>query len=221
MADADHDTPRRTTDPRGHIENRPIVHAVSAPGRLVAAATITLSALVGATACDDDRVDTSATTEVRPTVTAGGPLPVTATTSPRRPTADNPPVSPSPMVPVSTAPQAPPTPITATFIIVPDAIVQGALLEHDGCLYFETDTPARPVVLWPSGTVWDATTPGVVLPDGTTYIVGDLLRGGGGYRSLRRTIEQYPTTEQKLRACQPTAGDDDPGTVVIFVPLTP
>ena len=62
------------------------------------------------------------------------------------------------------------------------ADVRGALAydQSRDCFLLDLEGIQYPVV-WPAGTVGTTPGPGVVLSNGTTVLVGDLVSGGGGY----------------------------------------
>ena len=78
-------------------------------------------------------------------------------------------------------PTEPTTPVIAMGDEVdsfPAAIVTGQLELRDGCLTIDDA-----VALFSAGTEWDDGAQAVVMPDGTTWAVGDSVEGGGGFVS--------------------------------------
>jgi len=67
-----------------------------------------------------------------------------------------------------------------------DAIVIGVVDVDGDCLYLNaaddpTDPSLRVPVVWPDGTQWQDDPAGVVLTNGDTALVGDVVTGAGGY----------------------------------------
>jgi hypothetical protein len=67
------------------------------------------------------------------------------------------------------------------------------------CFLLDLEGIQYPVV-WPAGTVGTSDGPGVVLPDGSTLRVGDVVSGGGGYLPVAGDY-QIPT------GCLPSTGE--------------
>jgi len=58
----------------------------------------------------------------------------------------------------------------------PSAEVGGVLTQREGCLLLGSE-----VVVWPVGTTWDEEAGEVGLSDGTSAVLGEGFRGGGGH----------------------------------------
>jgi hypothetical protein len=70
----------------------------------------------------------------------------------------------------------------ANEIAVMQAILRGRLVQDasTGCLVLNQGPGLPPVIVWPTGTRWQAESSVVVLPDGVELKVGDDIEAGGG-----------------------------------------
>ncbi|MGB5758579.1 MAG: hypothetical protein WBM50_16815 [Acidimicrobiales bacterium] len=63
-----------------------------------------------------------------------------------------------------------------------DAEIRGVLELEGDCLYVSlAEVGERYPLVWPAATTWDPDSEEVVLPDGSSVAIGDMVYGGGGY----------------------------------------
>ena len=87
-----------------------------------------------------------------------------------------------------------------------EAGVVGTVVHDDGCLFLvtddgqELDLPPH-LLVWPYGTRWSASPPGVILPDGAVAEPGDRIEGGGGYHRDASRFANAPAVAWAIDAC--------------------
>jgi len=101
---------------------------------------------------------------------------------------------------------------------VPSGIVQGTLVQDDGCLYVQWHGQ-RAMVAWEdgmgfeNGTLRDAS--------GSTIVgIGEVIHGGGGYFGSRRHIEEL-SGESIPERCVPDDENDDRFAIIYEVEAGP
>ncbi len=101
-----------------------------------------------------------------------------------------------------------------------DAIVAGGLVLEDGCLYLapgdafdEVPPDQRYAVIWPYDTRWDAEAEAVLLRNGESVVVGDVVTGGGGYVTPEAGAGVTQEVADEALRCAQNAS---PGEVAVF-----
>ncbi len=126
---------------------------------------------------------------------------------------------------VATPPDA--VPEMYTVVVTPhteygDALIHGTVVVDDGCINLQllndsagTGDASR-AVLWPAGTTWDPSLPGIVFPDGASVRIGGEIHAAGGFHSANVVRRDYLAGAGQLGGLQACVDDD---TIVVLNPL--
>lgn len=104
---------------------------------------------------------------------------------------------------------------------IADAIIQGLLVEADGCVYIDLVGNGRRVLVLPYGTTWDAATSSVVNADGTSVSVDQQVWAQGGESAELDGLVPYWLDEDQLANAQRCGTAAGVTTAVISGTLIP
>jgi hypothetical protein len=129
-------------------------------------------------------------------------------------------LGPVPIVDVPSETPAGPVVTEVPMSEIPAAIVSGVVEIEGTCVRLGTGISSQ-IVVWPSGTQWDANRREIVLPDGQHISNGAFINGGGGNYSVANIPGLDPIAIAALTACLPPGSDtSSPDAVVLAFPET-